>query len=89
MVLEVTWQKAGGQSGFKLQLSLVFFLLLFLFFLFLSLGITCFPSFFPFFQSLGMFSLAGALSELHEVCDKHISELLGMIRCNKNNKIFM
>ena len=38
MVLEVTWQKAGGQSGFKLQLSLVFFLLLFLFFLFLSLG---------------------------------------------------
>ena len=31
MVLEVTWQKAGGQSGFKLQLSLVFFLLLFLF----------------------------------------------------------
>ena len=39
-----------------------------------------------------MFSIiatAGALSELHEVCDKHISELLGMIRCNKNNKIFM
>ena len=28
----------------------------------------------------------GALSELHEVCDKRISELLGMIRCNK---IFM
>ena len=77
MVLEVTWQKAGGQSGLKLQLSLVFFLLLFLFFLFYLL--VCFP-FIP---------TAGALSELHEVCDKHISELLGMIRCNKNNKIFM
>ena len=48
IVLEVTWQKAGGQSGVKL-LSLVFFLLLFLLFLFLSLGIICFPSFFPFF----------------------------------------
>ena len=38
MVLEVTWQKAGGQSGFKLQLSLV----------------SVFPvvvSFFPFFIS--------------------------------------
>ena len=43
MVLEVTWQKAGGQFGFKLQLSLV----------------SVFPvvvSFFP-FLSLGMFSL--------------------------------
>ena len=92
MVLEVTWQKAGGQSGFKLQLSLVFFLLLFLFFLFLSLGIICFPSFFPFFNPLVCFPFiptAGALSELHEVCDKHISELLGMIRCNKKDKIFM
>ena len=48
IVLEVTWQKAGGQSGVKL-LSIVFFLLLFLLFLFLSLGIICFPSFFPFF----------------------------------------
>ena len=77
MVLEVTWQKAGGQSGFMLQLSLVFYLLLFLFSFFYLL--VCFP-FIP---------TAGALSELHEVCDKHISELLGMIRCNKNNKIFM
>ena len=41
MVLEGTWQKAGGQSGFKLQLSLVFFPVV-------------------------------------------VSELLGMIRCNKN-----
>ena len=75
MVLEVTWQKAGGQSGFKLQLSLVFFLLLFLFFPFLSLGIICFPSFFLFFNPLVCFPFiptAGALSELHEVCDKHI-----------------
>ena len=56
IVLEVTWQKAGGQSGVKL-LSLVFFLLLFLLFLFLSLGIICFPSFFPFFLIPGMFSL--------------------------------
>ena len=33
----------------------------------------------------------GALSELHEVCDKRISELLGMIRCNKinNKKIYV
>ena len=37
MVLEVTWQKAGGQSGFKLQLSLVFFPVV--------------VSFFPFFIS--------------------------------------
>ena len=59
---------------------------------FLSLGIICFPSFFHFFNPLVCFPIiptAGALSELHEVCDKHISELLGMIRCNKNNKIFM
>ena len=87
-----TGKKSTGEclifQLFKLQLSLVFFLFFFVF-LFLSLDITCFPSFFPFFQSLGMFSLAGAISELHEVCDKHISELLGMIRCNKNNKIFM
>ena len=48
-------------------------------------------SLFPFFYLLVCFPFiptAGALSELHEVCDKHISELLGMIRCNKNNKIF-
>ena len=37
MVLEVTWQKAGGQSGFKLQLSLVFYPVV--------------VSFFPFFIS--------------------------------------
>ena len=51
-----------------------------------------FPLFFLFFNPLVCFPFiptAGALSELHEVCDKHISELLGMIRCNKNNKIFM
>ena len=41
--------ESGRQSGFKLQLSLVFFLLLFLFSFFLSLGITCFPSFFSLF----------------------------------------
>ena len=48
--------------------------------------------FFLFFNPLVCFPFiptAGALSELHEVCDKHISELLGMIRRNKNNKIFM
>ena len=48
--------------------------------------------FFLFFNPLVCFPFiptAGALSDLHEVCDKHISELLGMIRCNKNNKIFM
>ena len=50
MLLEGTWQKAGGQSGFKLQLSLVFFPVVVSFFvLFLSLGITCFPSFFSLF----------------------------------------
>ena len=47
-----------------------FFSCLFLFFNLL----VCFP-FIP---------TAGALSELHEVCDKRISELLGMIRCNRN-----
>ena len=63
---------ACRQSGFKLKLSLVFFLFV-SFFLFFNL-LVCFP-FIP---------TAGALSELHEVCDKRISELLGMIRCNKN-----
>ena len=60
----------------------------FFFSFFLSLGITCFPSFFfPFFNLLVCFPFiptVGALSELHDVCDKRISELLGMIRCNKN-----
>ena len=89
MVWEIRWQKAGGQSGFKLQLSLVFFsCCCFFFSFFLSLGITCFPSFFfPFFNLLVCFPFiptVGALSELHDVCDKRISELLGMIRCNKN-----
>ena len=69
---------ACRQSGFKLQLSLVFFL---------------FVSLFPFFDLLVCFPFnptASALSELHEVCDKRISELLGMIRLIKiNNKIFM
>ena len=79
--------ESGRQSGFKLQLSLVFFPVVVSFFPFLSLGITCFPSFFPFFNLLVCFPFiptVGALSELHEVCDKRISELLGMIRCNKN-----
>ena len=49
MVLEVTWQKAGGQSGFKLQLSLVFFLLLFLFFPFFISWYHIFSFFFSFF----------------------------------------
>ena len=47
---------ACRQSGLKLQLSLVFFLLLVLFFLFFYL-LVCFP-FIP---------TAGALSELHQV----------------------
>ena len=92
MVLEVTWQKAGGQSGFKLQLSLVFFLLLFFFSFFYLFVSYVFLLFFLFLNPLVCFPFiptAGALSDLHEVCDKHISELLGMIRCNKNNKIFM
>ena len=38
MVWEIRWQKAGGQSGFKLQLSLVFFPVV--------------VSFFPFFYLL-------------------------------------
>ena len=63
---------ACRQSGFKLKLSLVFSCL-FLFSFFFNL-LVCFP-FIP---------TAGTLSELHEVCDKRISELLGMIRCNKN-----
>ena len=37
MVWEIRWQKAGGQSGFKLQLSLVFYPVV--------------VSFFPFFIS--------------------------------------
>ena len=61
-------------SFFYLLVSYVFLL----FFLFFN-PLVCFP-FIP---------TAGALSDLHEVCDKHISELLGMIRCNQNNKIFM
>ena len=49
MVLEVAWQKAGGQSGFKLQLNLVFFLLLFLFFPFFISWYHMFFFFFSFF----------------------------------------
>ena len=64
---------ACRQSGFKLKLSLVFFLFVSFFLFFFNL-LVCFP-FIP---------TAGALSELHEVCDKRISQLLGMIRCNKN-----
>ena len=53
-----------------------------------------FSFFFPLFliswYVFPLFWLLALLSELHEVCDKRISELLGMIRCNKiNNKIFM
>ena len=88
MVLEVTWQKASGQSGFKLQLSLVFFPVVVSFFPFLISRYHMFSFFFfPFFNLLVCFPFiptVGALSELHEVCGKRISELLGMIRCNKN-----
>jgi len=87
---EVTWQKAGGQSGFKLQLSLVFFPVVVSFFPFFISWyhmFSFFSFFFLFFNLLVCFPFiptAGALSELHEVCDKRISELLSMIRCNKN-----
>ena len=64
---------ACRQSGFKLKLSLVFFPVCFFFPFFFNL-LVCFP-FIP---------TAGALSELHEVCNKRDSELLGMIRSNKN-----
>ena len=49
MVLEVTWQKAGGQSGFKLQLSLVFFPVVVSFFPFFISWYHMFSFFFSFF----------------------------------------
>ena len=64
---------ACRQSGLKLQLSLVFFLLLVLFFLFFISWYV-----FPLFLLLALY-----LSFIR-FCDKRISELLGMIRCNKN-----
>ena len=76
------------QSGFKLQLSLVFFPVVVSFFRFFISWYHMFSFLFsPFFNLLVCFPFiltVGALSELHEVCDKRISELLGMIRCNKN-----
>ena len=65
---------AYRQSGFKLYFESSFFPVCFFFSFFFNL-LVCFP-FIP---------TAGALFELHEDCDKRISELLGMIRCNKNN----
>ena len=50
MVLEVAWQKAGGQSGFKLQLNLVFFPVVVSFFSFFYLLVSyVFLLFFLFF----------------------------------------
>ena len=56
---------ACRQSGFKLKLSLLFFLFVSLFLFFFNL-LVCFP-FIP---------TAGALSELHEVCDKRIFRVI-------------
>ena len=88
MALEVTWQKAVGQSGVQASTEPSFFPVVVSFFPFFISWYHIFSFFFsPFFNLLVCFPFiltVGALSELHEVCDKRISELLGMIRCNKN-----